>query len=131
MTDELKTLKDMKCMGETHGFRPRWINKDDLKAEAVKWIKQNKFSVDREWIKHFFNLTDQDINAQEQTKPLDEPNSVNRVTEKKSVLIDAKRTKTAPDLNSEDLEEIVATCDWCGKELNKMHDDEMCKYLNR
>jgi len=64
---EVKTLKDLKCMGETHGFRPRWINEDELKAEAIKWVKFYQTTNDeaeqwiRRWICKFFNLTVEDL----------------------------------------------------------------------
>ena len=55
---ELKTLKDL----------PTNHDDKELKAEAVKWIKETKkykgeFSFDfaQEWIKHFFDLTEEDL----------------------------------------------------------------------
>ena len=52
---ELKTLKDMKS--GTHG------SVKELKAEAIKWVKSNDRTTDgvRGWIKHFFNLTEEDL----------------------------------------------------------------------
>jgi len=62
---DLKTLKDLECMGRTHNFRPRWINEDELKAEAIKWINEDiklfggrpNPLIDR-WIE-FFNITEE------------------------------------------------------------------------
>ena len=76
---ELKTLKDLKenYIGESH--RDGVINgfKDELKQEAIKWVKAKKFGnfefcSDEEiatglfyecepWIKIFFNLTEEDL----------------------------------------------------------------------
>ena len=64
---KLKTLKDMECKGETHGFRERWISETELKAEAVKWVKKN-FNKDwsdndlnyLDWME-FFNITEEDL----------------------------------------------------------------------
>jgi len=65
---ELKTLKDIKIEGSNGRLR--------LKAEAVKWVKdrqarkENKQYLDVQlaifdeqigWIKHFFNLTEEDL----------------------------------------------------------------------
>jgi hypothetical protein len=76
---ELKTLKDLGI--DTAGYED-CVFKDDLKHEAVKWVKDirekaekgmkdfgmnplvcnssSKFAVDL--FKHFFNLTDKEIN---------------------------------------------------------------------
>ncbi len=46
-----------------------FISTDKLKAEAVKWI--NHFNDDvasaytKDWIKHFFNLTEEDLKEQQ------------------------------------------------------------------
>ena len=64
--NNLKTLKDIKINHPTErGFRR------ELKAEAVKCIKIFEFgtpsglqpmdSKTRAWIKHFFNLTEEDL----------------------------------------------------------------------
>ena len=53
---ELKTLKDL------YSYDGKFIEVSELKAEAVKWIKQKDFHIyDKEWIKHFFNITDEDL----------------------------------------------------------------------
>ena len=62
---ELKTLKDFDDMGEII------LNIRNLKAEAVKWVKANNEDGDptliqsradiNTWIKHFFNLTEEDL----------------------------------------------------------------------
>ena len=69
MKDELKTLKDLK---EKHGiFGPDYVGLKELKAEAVKWVKSRREQLNLEnigfedgiikWIKHFFNLTEEDL----------------------------------------------------------------------
>ena len=59
MKTKLKTLKDLGM--ERIDTR---IN-DVLKAEVVKWVKEFKKRDDDEnkqsWIKHFFNLTEEDL----------------------------------------------------------------------
>lgn len=83
---ELKTLKDFETLndllkiGEGSFRTDKYINIDELKAEAVKWIKElnrlddefqekafflEKFSRPMSlkiyWIKHFFNITEEDL----------------------------------------------------------------------
>ncbi len=87
MTDELKTLKDL---GISHSDEEgknfeHWISIEELKQEAIKWVKDmsdtknknfEKYAthyggsamyerVDNEnllkWIKMFFNLTDEEL----------------------------------------------------------------------
>ena len=84
MTDELKTVKDLKHMVEREEGTPDYEAVDllALKAEAVKWVK---FTLDykrleknfpdikqraeqqrmndgaRLFIKHFFNITDEEL----------------------------------------------------------------------
>ena len=76
--EELKTLKDIErehieaiedvyrndvdLEDELSDERNRW---KELRAEAVKWIKQDDFWVDKDWIKHFFNLTKEDLKTGE------------------------------------------------------------------
>ena len=77
MTEELKTLKDFDCKGCYCQLAP------ELKAEAVKWVKEmedgemetddrffdydsNSNEILINWIKHFFNLTDDDIVKKEE-----------------------------------------------------------------
>ena len=71
---ELKTLKDFEknigdCVaGDVYDRgATNWIKEDTLKAEAVKWVKEktcNEKDIEwimNEWIKHFFNLTEEDL----------------------------------------------------------------------
>jgi hypothetical protein len=78
---ELKTLKDIHkyCWygDEQIAENFKFVKIDDLKQEAIKWVKERKFlSVpkgvephvhhaymhgEREFIKHFFNLTEADL----------------------------------------------------------------------
>lgn len=82
MEDKLKTLKDMKDKLASHIVEQReflpeaeFVSVDDLKQEAIKWVKDivNKdtlnmgndpyccpYSIKR-FIKHFFNLTEEDL----------------------------------------------------------------------
>ena len=55
----IKTLKDINRIDKD--WLEGAISYKELKAEAVKWVKQNDFWVDKDWIKHFFNLTDGDL----------------------------------------------------------------------
>lgn len=66
--NELKTLKDLDLQSKT--TEPRIILhqlKQRQKEEAIKWIKASPddifFTSNRieEWIKHFFNLTEEDL----------------------------------------------------------------------
>jgi len=63
MKEKLKTLKDL-----GNNMAPSEIItyfKRDLKSEAVKWAKeglsQKKNSGVINWIKHFFNITEEDL----------------------------------------------------------------------
>lgn len=67
---ELKTLNDLKGLLIYKDDPTNWISKEELKAEAVKWVKSFKvagkggnWKTDnlRKWIKHFFNLTEDDL----------------------------------------------------------------------
>ena len=73
---ELKTLKDIKHLVEREEGLPDYEAVDilTLRAEAVKWIKGFDNSTDFEgftdyggeitsWIKHFFNITEEDLEA--------------------------------------------------------------------
>ena len=75
---ELKTLKDLKRINVWEGFEGH-IEVNELKAEAVKWIKANLKAIDKpkpmtdivawnysiafinNWIKHFFNITEEEL----------------------------------------------------------------------
>ena len=55
---ELKTLKEIEG-GMSESYDVFYKN---LKAEAVKWVKSNELSVRTDkWIKHFFNLTEEEL----------------------------------------------------------------------
>jgi hypothetical protein len=82
---ELKLLKEIKCIsGEcaccigsdniSDGTMPHEVSVEDLRKEAIKWIKADESSNQLEeacetsdtfgtvsWIKHFFNITDEDL----------------------------------------------------------------------
>lgn len=74
---ELKTLKDL-------GWEDGEVAKSELREEAIKWVKERKFlSVpkgveshvhhaymhgEREFIKHFFNLTEDDLKSCKEVK---------------------------------------------------------------
>lgn len=69
MSEELKTLKDIESKGKTHGYRERWISENELKAEAVKWVKVREKQRGKEhsgimlfsdWI-DFFGITEEDL----------------------------------------------------------------------
>ena len=68
MTDELKTLKDLR-MEKIFGKDDYMISEFVLKTEAVKWIKYLEINLLNEttkiqvttWIKHFFNLKEEDL----------------------------------------------------------------------
>ena len=61
---ELKTLKDLRK--EFISNDKDFVFVDELKAEAVKWGKYFKENIDctffvDDWIKHFFNLTKEEL----------------------------------------------------------------------
>ena len=66
---ELKTLKDFGgWVDKTHivaNPNPKYHNevvkKEELKAEAIKWVKFGGCEHQIKWIKHFFNLTKEDL----------------------------------------------------------------------
>ena len=77
---QLKTLKDMEKEHEKYTDEDRLVVADEVKQEAIKWIKclqerekgiiatQNEvpeygYGVSEAiaWIKHFFNITDEDL----------------------------------------------------------------------
>ena len=75
MEIELKTLKDLKRYCHRNTARKtitssqnqiRVVDYNELKAEAVKWVKAMPcntpaLEVTPYWIKHFFNLTEEDL----------------------------------------------------------------------
>jgi len=70
--NELKTLKDIQL--EKIHMNTR-INTDDIRQEAIKWIKEeldddytSEFSECDSiinWIKHFFNISDKELKLEE------------------------------------------------------------------
>lgn len=95
MSEKLKTLKDLKehydeyydeqVINNKHSFIPQRakILKSELKAEILKWVKsilnentnwvhqvsyknlKSQQYAQIDWIKHFFNLTEDDLNSRE------------------------------------------------------------------
>ena len=69
MRDELKTLKDLANSELWAGKRDEFVIQ--LKALAIKWLKEDKENLGDlwdldEWIKHFFNLTEEDLKMKEE-----------------------------------------------------------------
>ena len=66
---ELKTLKDLDLNYEDIWDLNKGSPEEILKAEAVKWYKDLhrgfkngiEISVAARWIKHFFNITEEDL----------------------------------------------------------------------
>lgn len=83
---ELKTLKDLEKEHEEYSYEDSNVDADELKEEAIKWIKEmvddtnltygyGIFNTETKqvmdyvcpnsniilWIKHFFNITDDDL----------------------------------------------------------------------
>ena len=58
---KLKTLKDISKHSKNLVFRL------ELKKEAINWVKHRGLYPNQsetiEWIKHFFNITEEDLNA--------------------------------------------------------------------
>lgn len=83
MSEELKTLEDFAVYeAQTHSCLLETICIEDLKTEAIKWVKDISGTYDKakpaelsleqwkrevgaanEWIKLFFNLTEADLNG--------------------------------------------------------------------
>ena len=63
---KLKTLKDLKKMRivghpdicKTSGDL---IESEEIKQEAIKWVKEMVDGVKRDWVMHFFNITEEDL----------------------------------------------------------------------
>ena len=63
---KLKTLKDMACY---HGAGKSCADRKELKEEAIKWVKTKDRNSGTDdaiigWIKHFFNITEGDLQCQ-------------------------------------------------------------------
>jgi len=61
---ELKTLKDLEDDEEGGGYEGR-IFVDDLKQEAIKWVKEirkfNELDINEIWFMKFFDLREEDL----------------------------------------------------------------------
>ena len=53
---KLKTLKDIDL-----GFIEEEDVKKALKQEAIKWVKEMCAGVKRDWVIHFFNITEEEL----------------------------------------------------------------------
>jgi len=67
---ELRTLDDLWSFNNSTSEKQ--VEVEELKQEAIKWVKQlgtpdneNYYGTVEDWIKHFFNLTPQDLNNEE------------------------------------------------------------------
>jgi hypothetical protein len=70
-TGKLKTLKDINEYSRVTAEAEfdRWVKVEDLKQEAIKWVKHLDLEKEQwnyclhhvEWIKHFFNITEEDL----------------------------------------------------------------------
>ena len=59
---ELKTLKDLKIFDEDKSkvaMEYNYMIREELKAEAVKWVKEGRISF-LSWVE-FFNITEEDL----------------------------------------------------------------------
>ncbi len=101
--NNLRTLKDIRIKLNNR-FTPDVICLS-LQEEAIKWIKSQELQCHegdnhtKQWIKHFFNITDEDIQSP-QTKPL----NALRSDESKYVK-SLRQDKTADTNHDEDLKE--------------------------
>lgn len=77
MKEKLKTLKDFyKKKHKVSYVEWTCVSVEQLKAEAVKWVKSRREQLNLEnigfedgiikWIKHFFNLTEEDLKENEE-----------------------------------------------------------------
>jgi len=64
----LKSLKDLifDSINVNKDYQTGIIREDEIKAEAVKWVKFKEDDVSmreevKDWIKHFFNITEDDL----------------------------------------------------------------------
>ncbi len=69
---ELKTLKDLSAeeWKDRKEFVELWVKVDELRQEAIEWVKELRgklmneeeiFSDNISWIRHFFNITKDEI----------------------------------------------------------------------
>jgi len=72
---ELKTLKDLRVwdLKELEKDEQGHVHIEELKAEGIKWVKFqkdiqmhnpryfNEYRLNIQWIKHFFNITEEDL----------------------------------------------------------------------
>ena len=62
MKDKVKTLEDIENYNGEY---------DKIRDEAIKWIKEFNYRVEntgfcKQWIEHFFNLTEEDLEEKEE-----------------------------------------------------------------
>ncbi len=61
---KLKTLQDLICWRDKEDHSETWVRANLLKQEAIKWVKECKCGrncISCNWIKHFFNITEEDL----------------------------------------------------------------------
>ena len=74
---KLKTLKDIEIEGEEYPEEDDMMSREQIKKEAIKWVKVNEkaipdkiskpilisvdFEIINSWIKYFFNITEKDL----------------------------------------------------------------------
>ncbi len=57
---KLKTLKDIVNEDwSKDGFY--WADANELKQEAIKWVEEMVAGVKRNWVMHFFNISEKDL----------------------------------------------------------------------
>ena len=62
MGEELNSLKELYLPYSDMDGSLGWIDPQELRKEAIKWVKDDStFPSTKEWIKHFFNLTEEDL----------------------------------------------------------------------
>ena len=66
-SSELGTLKDIPRGSHQDGTPDIWVATNNLQSDAIKWIKSNSPYLNdcdgavSNWIKHYFNLTEEDL----------------------------------------------------------------------
>ena len=61
---ELKTLKDFGLMNVQEGMsqgKTIFVPLQEIREEAIKWVKVGGSKAKLEWIKMFFNITEEDL----------------------------------------------------------------------